>query len=479
MKKSFIISLFPIILIFLFIPKILVLSGCATIVPPQGGFRDSLPPVLVKANPKDSALNFRGNKITLSFDEFVELQNAQQNVIITPIPQNNPGVDAKLNTVIVKLKDSLEANTTYTISFGDAIQDINERNVLKNFTYRFSTGPAMDSLKLSGKVILAETGKPDTTLIVMLHKNGKDSAVMNEKPRYITKLNQKGEFTFQNLPAATYYIYAVFAEGGSYRYFGGKQLFAFADKPVTIQQKTDSVTLYAYAEKEEEKKKPASLPSTGIGRRLPNASAADKRLKYQTSLKDNKQDLLENFSFKFETPLKSFDSTKIYFSIDTSYIPVTDPYQWVLDSTKTKVELKTALKESTRYNLIFDTDFAEDTLGHRILKKDTLSFSTREKRSYGELKLNFKNIDLTKNPVLQFVQNNIVVLSAALITNQYISPLFNPGEYELRILFDENKNGVWDPGEFFGKRKQPEIVRPIERKLTIKPSWQNEFDITL
>jgi len=189
--------------------------------------------------------------------------------------------------------------------------------------------------------------------------------------------------------------------------------------------------------------------------------------------------LLENFSFKFEIRLKSFDSTKIYFSTDTNYIPVTGPYQWVLDSTKTKVELKTVLKESTRYNLIFDTDFAEDTLGHHILKKDTLSFSTREKRSYGELTLNFKNIDLTKNPVLQFVQNNNVVLSAPLTSNQYTSSLFNPGDYELRILFDENKNGIWDPGEFFGKRKQPELVRPIERKLTIKPSWQNEFDITL
>lgn len=457
----------------------MVLSGCANIVPPQGGLRDSLPPVLIKANPKDSALNFSGNRITFSFDEFVELQNVQQNLIVTPIPQNNPVIESKLNTVTVKLKDSLEANTTYTINFGDAIQDINERNVLKNFTYRFSTGPALDSLQLTGKVILAETGKTDTTLIVMLHKNGKDSAVMNEKPRYITKLNRNGQFTFQNLPAATYYIYAVKSEGGSYRYFGGDQLFAFADKPVITDQKNDTITLYAFAEKPEEKRKPVSTPTVGGGRRLPGAAAADKRLKYQTSLKENKQDLLENFSFKFETPLKFFDSTKIYFSSDTNYVPVTEPFQWKLDSTKTKVELKTVLKESTRYNLIFETDFAEDTLGHRVLKRDTLSFSTREKRSYGELKLTFKNVDVSKNPVIQFVQNNAVVLSAPLITNEYNNSLFNPGEYELRILFDENKNGIWDPGEFFGKRKQPELVSPIDRKLNIKPSWQNEFDITL
>ena len=64
-------------------------------------------------------------------------------------------------------------------------------------------------------------------------------------------------------------------------------------------------------------------------------------------------------------------------------------------------------------------------------------------------------------------------------SNEFSQPLFVPGEYELRILFDENKNGKWDPGEFFGKHKQPEIVKPIERKITVKPAWQNEFEIAL
>ena len=86
--------------------------GCANIIPPMGGLKDTLPPVLEKANPKDSALNFTGNKITFVFDEYVELQDIQRNLVITPIPQNNPTVEFKLNTVTVKLKDSLESNTT-------------------------------------------------------------------------------------------------------------------------------------------------------------------------------------------------------------------------------------------------------------------------------------------------------------------------------------------------------------------------------
>ncbi len=65
------------------------------------------------------------------------------------------------------------------------------------------------------------------------------------------------------------------------------------------------------------------------------------------------------------------------------------------------------------------------------------------------------------------------------VKNEFSQTLFIPGEYELGILFDNNKNGKWDPGEFFGKHKQPEIVKPIERKITVKAGLQNEFDIAL
>src|ERR1044071_5786669 len=149
------ISLF--FLLILFILKIEVLTtGCANIIPPSGGPRDSLPPVLIKATPVDSARNFTGNRITFTFDEFVDLQNVYQNLIVSPIPKSLPDVEQKLKTITVRLKDTLEPNTTYSLNFGNAIKDYNEGNVLKNFTYIFSTGNTIDSLELKGKVILAE-----------------------------------------------------------------------------------------------------------------------------------------------------------------------------------------------------------------------------------------------------------------------------------------------------------------------------------
>ena len=281
-------------------------AGCANIIPPQGGPRDSIPPVLLKATPVDSTRNFTGNKIVFTFDEFVDVQAVQENLSVSPSPRINPSVDFKLNTVTVKLKDSLEANTTYSINFGDAIKDYTEGNPIKGFTYTFSTGKYIDSLELTGNVMLAETGKTDSTLIVMLHTSADDSVVVKDKPRYVAKLDSKGNFIFKNLPPKTFYLYALKDEGGTRRYFSDKQLFAFADKPVIVSGKTEPVTLYAYSVKPPPQQT-AAQSGINIGNRNKKGEgmAADNRLKYLTNLNNNQQDLLANFTITFEQPLLS------------------------------------------------------------------------------------------------------------------------------------------------------------------------------
>ncbi len=469
--------LFFLLLIIFVIQQIVVLPGCANMIPPSGGARDSLAPQLMKVTPGDSTKNFTGSRVTFSFNEFVELQNIQENLLVSPTPQKNPTVDSKLNTVTVRIKDSLEPNTTYTLNFGNAIKDYNEGNVIKEFTYIFSTGNYIDSLELRGKVVLAETGKTDSTLIVLLHSNDDDSAVVNEKPRYIAKLDGKGNFVFKNLPPKTFYLYALKDEGGTHRYFNDKQLFAFADSPVVTHSKQEPLTLYAYAPK------PATLQTiiqslnTG-NRKKAAAESVDRRLKYQSSLVNKQQDLLGNFIMTFEQPLRLFDSSKIRLYTDSAFNPVAD-HKFERDSSNRKLQLKVTWKENTLYHIIMDKDFADDSSGSKLLKTDTLSFKTKKLSEYGSLQLKFRNLDLARNPVLQFITNDFIYKSSPLTSNSFSQQLFLPGEYELRILWDDNKNGKWDPGQFFGKRKQPEIVRPVERKITVKAAWQNEIEIAL
>ena len=453
-------------------------SGCANIIPPAGGPRDSVAPLLVKATPLDSTLNFQGTRITFTFDEYIDLENVQQELLISPTPRENPIVDFKLNTLTVRIKDSIEANTTYTYDFGNAIKDINEGNVLKNFKYTFSTGPYLDSLEFRGNVILAETGKIDTTLIVMLHSDPTDSAVVLSKPRYVTKLDNKGYFTFKNLPPRTYYVYALKDDNKTRRYFDDKTLFAFSDSAVTISPNTPNVTLYAYAN-------PAVKPATGtttpgqpaLGR-VRGGAQADRRLRFLTNLVDGQQDLLGKFVMSFDQPLRRFDSTRLSLHTDSTYTAVTG-YSIIKDSSNRNLVMTNTWKENTTYHLILDKEFAEDSAGKKLLKSDTLTFTTKKLSDYGKLKLKFRNLDMAKNPVVQFVLNATITQSIPLTSPDLSVPLFFPGEYEIRILYDENRNGKWDPGVFFGQHKQPELVKPIDRKVIIRPNWENEFEIAL
>lgn len=463
-----------IIPVLLVIPIILITiisdTGCANIIPPAGGPKDTLPPQLTKAEPADSTKNFAGNRITLSFNKYIDLQNVQQNLVVSPVPKIAPSVERKLTSVIIKLKDTLQPNTTYALNFGDAIRDINEGNILKNFTYIFSTGTYIDSLQVRGRIILAETGTADSTLIVMLHRNGDDSAVVKEKPRYVTRVNGKGYFTFRNLPAGTFYLYALKDESGTYRFNGHDQLFAFADKPVTAGSDTAMHILYAYHDKEGE-----SISKSAATHR-PAAPPKEKRLIVQTNLEGNQQDLLRNFILKFEAPLKTFDSSKISFTSDSSHTPVT-AFHFVSDSTGKEYTLNYPWKENTLYRLILDKDFAKDTFGRQLLRADTIKFTSKKNTDYGSVRIRFRKLDLTTNPVLLFVLNDKVIKTYPLTGNEFYQQMFAPGDYTLRILFDDNKNGQWDPGIFFGKHQQPELIKPFDRKINVKPNWENEYEV--
>ena len=345
-----------------------------------------------------------------------------------------------------------------------------------NFTYIFSTGRNFDSLTLSGKVRLAVNGKVDTTLIVMLHKNGDDSAVVNEKPRYLTRLDSSGNFKFRNLPSGTFYIYALQDQGNSHRYQTEKQLFAFADSSVTLQNNNAPILLYAYAE--QSSTVPVSSHPQITTRPKPGGNDSEKRLKFQTNIKEGKLDLLDSLSLNFEQPVKTLDTSLIHFSSDSSFVPI-DNYHILTDTSQKKLTLLYNWKENTRYNLIIEKDFVQDTLGRTLLKTDTLKFTTKKITDYGTIRIRFKNFDPSVNPVLLFVQNDNVVKSFPLAGAELSQSIFPPGDYELRVLYDRNKNGKWDPGQFFSKHLQPELVKPLSRKVTIKSNWDNEFDIAL
>jgi hypothetical protein len=190
----------------------------------------------------------------LSFDEYITLQNTNENLVISPNPKNIPLVDSKLHNITIKMRDSLEKNTTYSFNFGKAIKDVNEGNVAKELTYVFSTGNKIDSNQYNGYVFLAETGKTDSTLIVVLHNNMHDSSIQKNRPRYYAKVNGKGAFSFKYLPEGKFAVYVV-PNDFSKKYDDSTKIFAFLKEPILINGYSRNDTLFAYQRVQEKDRK--------------------------------------------------------------------------------------------------------------------------------------------------------------------------------------------------------------------------------
>jgi hypothetical protein len=457
-------------------------SGCANIVPPTGGPRDTLPPRLVSAVPGDSDRNFNTNKIVFTFDEYIDPKDIRTELIVSPLPKVEPIVDSKLRTLTVKLKDTLEPNTTYSLNFGKSIRDYNEGNILRDFKYVFTTGRVIDQGAFGGTVVIANTGRPDSSLVVVLHRKFDDSAVVKERPRYLTRVDSTGQFYFENIQTGQYAVYAMKDEGGSHKYLSKSQLFAFADSPVTITVNTPPITLYAYTEAPETKPRSTTTPTPtqSQNRRTAREREKDRRLQFQTNATNGVFDVLDTFRISFATGLKAFDSTQLRFT-DENFKDI-DPrrYRYVRDTTNKVFALFFNWPTDTKFNLIIPRTFGQDSAGRRLLKDDTVTWRTKKDIDYGEIRIRVPNLNMSQRPVLQMVVGDNVKYAFAFNTRREVRKiLFPPGEYELRILYDTNGNLRWDTGNFFGKKIQPERVVPIRRKLTVKANWDNDVDIQL
>lgn len=466
-------SLLPFSIVFFSILRVVSLSSCANIIPPGGGPRDSLPPRLVMALPKDSAINVTAKNITLTFDEYITLLNPQENLIISPTLKSFPQMDYKLRNVTIKLKDSLEPNTTYSFDFGESVRDVNESNIAKNLIYVFSTGNKIEEQTYSGKVILAETGKTDSTLLVVLHKNMSDTAILKDRPRYYTRINGKGEFMFRHLPTGDFSVFVIEGQNNFTKtYSDSTRLFAFKKSRVVINENTIPDTLFAFQEyKPKEKPGAAASPTKSSP-----INKEDKRLKYTLSLESGQQDLLSDLTLTFNRKLSVFDSSgfNVY---DTGYHKLSG-YTVSLDTGKTTLTLKNKWKENTGLLVLIDKSAVADSAGTGLTKKDTIGFFTKRAADYGSIRIRFTNLDLSKNPVLQIVQSDKIVESVTLTNHEFVRKMYRPGIYDLRVLFDANKNGSWDTGHF-GTKQQPEIVQRLPQPINIRGNWDNEVTVTL
>ena len=207
----------------LYIMVMILIAGCARRSAPSGGPKDSIPPVLVASNPKINSVNFSADEIRLTFDEWVELDGLDQQLIISPPIEKNKyeikplsGITKK---IFISFLDSLQENTTYTINFGNSIVDNNEGNEMNFFNYTFSTGPTLDSLFIKGNVEDAFNLETDEYLSLQLYRidsTYNDSIIYNNQPTYLANTLDTTAYRFKNLREGKYILIALKDVGNDY-----------------------------------------------------------------------------------------------------------------------------------------------------------------------------------------------------------------------------------------------------------------------
>ena len=185
------------------------MAACASIGRPGGGEYDYVPPKFVRSNPAIGEKNVSRNRITIEFDENVQVEDVINKVVVSPAQKTMPSITANGHRVSVEIRDTLLPNTTYTIDFSDAIRDLNESNVLDGFAVDFSTGNSIDSMRVSGMVFEAGTLEPAQGMLVGVYSNLSDTAITSLPMERIAKTNQLGQFTIRGLKPGEYRIFAL------------------------------------------------------------------------------------------------------------------------------------------------------------------------------------------------------------------------------------------------------------------------------
>lgn len=217
----------------------LIVAGCARMGSPDGGWYDETPPRVIGANPAEGAVNVKAKQFYVDFNEFIKIENASENVIVSPPQTEAPEIKSQGKRISIKLVDSLKANTTYTIDFSSSISDNNEGNPLGNYIYTFSTGNRMDTLEVAGYVINAENLEPVKGILVGLYDNLSDSAFCKLPMLRVARTDSRGHFIVRGVAPGRYHIFALQDQDGDYRYGQRSEMMGFSDQIIEPTFKDD------------------------------------------------------------------------------------------------------------------------------------------------------------------------------------------------------------------------------------------------
>lgn len=349
------------------------LYSCASVGRIEGGPIDEMPPRFLGSTPAPGALNVTKSKISIQFDEYIKLDKPGEKVVISPPQVQQPEVKASGKRVVINLKDTLKADMTYTVDFGDAIQDNNEGNPLENFFYSFSTGGRLDSMAVGGTVLNAADLEPVKGILVGLYANLSDTAFTTLPLERVGRTDSRGRFSIRGVAPGKYRIYALQDADQNYAFTQPTEVIAFNDSLVIPSQEQrmrqdtmwlDSLTVDTIMEREYTH----YLPDDVLLRCFKELSKPARRLAKSERLTPQK------FSFYFTAPDDTLPKLQGLNFDDRDAFIIEKPtglndtiHYWIRDSLIYKVD---TLKMSLTY-------LYTDTLNQLVPRTDTLKLVSK------------------------------------------------------------------------------------------------------
>ena len=208
----------------------MMIAGCARMGQPDGGCYDDRPPQIIATTPADNGTGVKEKKVVICFDEYIKVEDATNNVVVSPPQLEMPEIKGAGKKIVVELKDSLKENTTYTIDFSDAITDNNEGNPLGNYTFTFSTGAQVDTMEVSGTILDASNLEPVKGIMVGLYADLEDSAFYTKPLLRVARTDSRGRFIIRGVAKGKYRAYALQDMDGDYKYSQKGEMIAFSDR---------------------------------------------------------------------------------------------------------------------------------------------------------------------------------------------------------------------------------------------------------
>ena len=508
----------------------------------SGGAKDITPPKLLKAVPENYSTEFNDNEIKIYFDEYVKLDDLQKQLIISPPLKYDPIITplgSSSKYITIKILDTLDENTTYSINFGQSIVDHNEGNPFSYFKYIFSTGKHIDSLTLSGTINDAERRTPDKFVSVMLYRINEsfsDSIVYKEKPTYITNtLDSTNVFQLENLKTGKYLLVALKEENQNFIFNQSEDKIGFFNEVITIpsdttynlklfkektnfkagrpKSKSKNSIVFGYQGDHESMKikllSETSTKTTSLITKLKDKDSlkywytpevTNDSLLFEVSHNGKIQDTFtvrprnkENDSLTFAATrgtLKfdgafeiSANNPIVGYNVDNMKIfnttdSVAVSFTPEFKSLSNTLKLSFELKEEKNYKVEILPYSFKDFFGNR---NDTLRYtlSTRSYSDYGNVRVKLKNAP-SGNLIVQLTDGDAKVLYELQGNSSDVYDFKNidPNTYYLRVVVDRNNNKRYDTGNYL-KKIQPERISYFPKALDVRPNWDLEQEFIL